>query len=366
MNILILTGKFGMGHKSSAIAIKEELLKKNCDANIKIVDIVEYILPLFHKVVYEGFNITANKMQFLYNAVSEISDKSNFRIKAKGISNKIKELIEENSADLVISTLPLSSRLVSDYKIQYNDDITLITCITDISWHNEWINPKTNYYCVGAKCIKNMLIKKGIAESNILVMGIPVKEGFVQGESKTNKTNNDGKIKILIMGGGLGIIPKCNKVFNKLKSIEEFEITVITGNNRKLYKKLSKEYPEFNIVGFTDKVDEYMRNSDVLISKPGGITVYEAIHSELPLLIINPFLKQEVDNAHFIEERGIGKVIWDRSCEEVDDIDEFIKNQKELMIIRKRMKEIKKEVNKMNFTNLVSDIYLERSGKRCG
>lgn len=366
MNILILTGKFGMGHKSSAIAIKEELIKKNYDANVKIVDIVEYLLPVFHKVVYETFNITANRMQFLYNAVSEISDKSYFRMKNRVTNYKIKQLIEENSADLIISTLPLSSRLVSDYKIGYNDNITLITCITDISWHNEWINPETNYYCVGDKCIKKMLIAKGIDKDSIVVTGIPVKEKFMQGSMSLNKDNKRGKTKVLVMGGGLGIIPMYSTIFNKLKNMQNVEVTIITGNNIKLYKKLYKEFPQFNILGFTDKVDEYMKNADILISKPGGITLYEAIYSELPLLIINPFLKQEVDNAHFIEKSGIGKVIWNKTSHEMKDIEEFIENHAAHGLIRKRMRFMKKEITKMNLTNLVYNIYSERSVKICG
>ena len=42
MNILILTGKFGMGHYSAAKTLGLEIQKLFSSANVTIVDLVEY------------------------------------------------------------------------------------------------------------------------------------------------------------------------------------------------------------------------------------------------------------------------------------------------------------------------------------
>lgn len=52
-----------------------------------------------------------------------------------------------------------------------------------------------------------------------------------------------------------------------------------------------------------------MQEADLMISKPGGITVFEAINSEIPLLVFEPFLQQEVNNANFISLHCLGHVI---------------------------------------------------------
>lgn len=364
MKILILTGSFGMGHNSVAKAINEELSKK--DYETEVVDIVEYIMPVFNKIIYNTFNITANKMQGIYNAISSISDKTFFQMKNKIATEKVRELIKSSGVDLVISTLPLSSRLVSDYKEEFNDNIPLITCITDISWHKEWLSKKTDYYCVGDKALKKKLIYQGIPEKVIFVTGIPVKSEFLSIE-KIAASNVDKEMKkVLIMGGGLGIIPVNNQILSYLNKRNDVEVTIITGKNINLYKDLKDKYSKFNIVGYTEKVREYMVKADILISKAGGITMYEAINSELPLLIVNPFLKQEIDNAHFIDKKGIGKVIWQKNVNISEEVEKFINDKDNLNEIRGIMRNIKKEIAKESIGILVDNICEEMSVKVCG
>ena len=62
------------------------------------------------------------------------------------------------------------------------------------------------------------------------------------------------------------------------------------------------------MVGYTDRVHEYMASADLMLSKPGGITLFEAISSELPLLAWEPFLQQEINNARFLTRAGIGVI----------------------------------------------------------
>jgi UDP-N-acetylglucosamine:LPS N-acetylglucosamine transferase len=69
MNILILTGSFGMGHNSSAVAIKQELIKQYNDSKCFIVDINEYMFPALHSIIYKGFNVVAHKYHHIYNSV---------------------------------------------------------------------------------------------------------------------------------------------------------------------------------------------------------------------------------------------------------------------------------------------------------
>ena len=56
MNILILTGKFGMGHIKCSEAITEHILDSEPDADITTVDVMDYLFPHFSKVIYKGFH----------------------------------------------------------------------------------------------------------------------------------------------------------------------------------------------------------------------------------------------------------------------------------------------------------------------
>ena len=72
MNILILTGRFGMGHYSAANAIKEEIESCYYDMKIDIVDIVEYLVPETSQYVYGSFEVLVSKFGNIYNFFNKV------------------------------------------------------------------------------------------------------------------------------------------------------------------------------------------------------------------------------------------------------------------------------------------------------
>ena len=114
------------------------------------------------------------------------------------------------------------------------------------------------------------------------------------------------------MGGGLGLIPHAKSLFDALQAEPEVHVTVITGKNETMRRELSEEYPDFTVLGFTDQVADHMRRADLLLTKAGGMTAFEAIHTGTPLCLLDPFLMQEEANAEYIEREGFGIVLRDK------------------------------------------------------
>ncbi|SCJ02353.1 Processive diacylglycerol glucosyltransferase [uncultured Clostridium sp.] len=353
MNILILTGRFGMGHYSAANAIKEEIESCYSDMKIDIVDIVEYLVPETSKYVYGSFEVLVSKFANLYNLFNKaMRQKCVVPLKGKFIS-KLDKLIDKYSPEIIISTLPISSQYISAYKMLKKINIPLITYITDISWHDEWIAQNTNYYFVGSIKVKEELIKKGIGKEKIKVSGIPVKSKF-----KINKEvhNNSLKKNLLIMGGGLGLIELDNELFKRLNNEENIKTTVIAGNNKKMYHFIKENYKNLDVVGYVNNVDQYMKKADLVVSKAGGITLYEAIYSEVPIYVVKPFLIQEVNNAKYIEDECIGRVVWNKEEDIVENIISVLSDNKEIINMRRNMKNIKESFD-INSINLIVGNY---------
>lgn len=350
MNILILTGRFGMGHYSAATAIKQEIESSRDDACVEIVDIVSFLMPSLSKVIYSSFNTLVSKWSDLYNALNKTAERYSAVPFKYTITKKLDKLILKYSPDLVISTLPMSSQYISAYKDIRKSSLPLYTFITDICIHEEWLTKNTDIYFVGTEEVKNNLILKGISADRIRVSGIPVKKDFkLKHQPITRKKTKE----ILIMGGGLGLIPDADEIFNKLDKIPSVKVTVITGGNQKLYEELKSKYSSLNIIGYTNKVYEYMQNADLVISKAGGITLFEAIYSEVPLYVINPFLMQEISNAKYIENECLGKVVWNKKENIAEDILALLNNDKELNKIHMNMKKAKE---KIKMVTILSDI----------
>ncbi len=340
MNVLILTGRFGMGHYSAASTISQQIQQQYPTANIVLKDIFELITPRHYHSFYQAYTAMVNHASIFYNTYYKLTEKNKRNIKPPMmllLFQILYRLLKQVQPDIIFSTLPLCSQLVSQYQNYHYLSAPLVTCITDISTHSEWINEHTSYYLVGSRAVKEELINRGVAPSIIHVSGIPVKSEFKQ----KHPVYGMEKKQLLIMGGGLGLIPTSPKFYQQLNQLHTVKTTIILGNNQKLYRKLSGIYDNIEVIGYTDKVYEYMQKADMILSKPGGITMFESIYSELPLLVICPFLEQEIKNAKFIEHHGIGKVIWEKNTQIVNVIEQSICDENLLTTIRAQMRAFK-------------------------
>lgn len=353
MNILILTGKFGMGHYSAAEAIKQEIEEnyKDINVNIKIIDIIDYLFPAISSYVYKSFDTLVSKWANLYNFINTNNEERNIKTFNYLFIKKLDKLFDKYNPEVVISTLPISSQYISKYKSIKKSNVPLLTFITDISSHSEWIHKNTNYYFVGDEKIKGSLVNKGISEEKIIITGIPVRKQFREIDMDLNKNNK--KKEVLIMGGGLGLISVNDELFEVLNNVKDIKTTIITGNNKSMYEYLRDKYKNIKVIGYTEEVSKYMKNSDLIISKSGGITLFEAIYSEVPMYVINPFLVQEIKNSKFIEKEKIGKVIRDKDFDIVSDILNLINDDDEITKMKNNMKNIKSRINQNEIINVL-------------
>ena len=113
------------------------------------------------------------------------------------------------------------------------------------------------------------------------------------------------------------------------------------GNNRSAYERLHGRYANIEVIGFTDEVYRYMEKADLIVTKPGGITLFESIFAELPLATIAPTLMQEIHNAEFIEANAIGRVISSEPKETVQELLAMLDDDIALAEIRANMRRLK-------------------------
>lgn len=341
-----------MGHYSVALTLKEQIEEMNPTANVSVVDFIQYMIPKVNDIAYGAYNVMVDKFPNIYNLLNNISSKNSKVPLSKKIFEKLSVLL--NDCDVVISTLPICSQYVSAYKKTKKSSIYLYTYVTDILIHGEWISENVNMYFVGDRMTKDILISKGVSPQIIKVTGIPVKKEF-----KYEKKNPKMK-KVLVMGGGLGIIPQIEEFLNYMNTHKEIAITVITGKNVKLMKKIQTKFPDINVVGYTNNVSKYMNEADLVITKAGGITTFEAIHSMVPLCIIKPFLCQEVGNANFIDMKNIGQVFWNNK-KWASNVIEILNDDEKLKNMKINMKKVNDNFEKYS----IFDAILEKKTNKC-
>ena len=123
-------------------------------------------------------------------------------------------------------------------------------------------------------------------------------------------------------------------------------------------KDTKKRFPQVDVIGYTTNVDYYMRKADLIVTKSGGITTFEAINIGTPLYILKPFLVQEIGNAKYIEKNNIGRIMWSKKINIADDIISLLENKLVLKSMRSNMKNLQK---KWDTTYSLS--YFDKSGE---
>ena len=188
--------------------------------------------------------------------------------------------------------------------------MSLISIITDFNIHSSYINDYTDYYVIHHENLISIMKDFGIPKNKILPFGIPVRKEF---SMELNKDELIGKLKlnnintVIVMGGGLGL-GSINKIVKEIdRKFNNIQVIAVAGRNKKLETKLKKLNTKNNLIvyGFINNIHELIEISDVVITKPGGVTIAEVLCREKPIIIFSPIPGQESDNAEFLLNNGV-------------------------------------------------------------
>ena len=339
MKILVFYASYGGGHLNAAKSIENCIIEnfKDKNINIELIDCMKYVNKTIEKVTTTAYKEMAKKMPWAWGRIysdsqkgplAHISSRSN-----KIMAIKLLKLLREKQPDLIISTHPFGSQMCSYLKRKGKISAKIATIMTDFAPHDQWLVGKdfTDYYFVAHDKMKNYLISKEIPENKIYVTGIPISNRFLikydRKEILKQYNLSEDKQTILFFGGGEFGLGKTRtaQIFDSfVKSNKNIQIIAIAGRNKKMKSAFEEIVDTHNkrdsvrILEFTNQVPELMSISDLVVTKPGGLTTSESLASNLPMVIINPIPGQEEENAEFLESKGIG--IWLKKSDDASKI----------------------------------------------
>lgn len=335
--IIIFYASYGGGHLSAARSIKEYIENHYPNIETILVDCMEYVNKVVNKVTTKAYEEMAKKVPNTWGKVywdsqkgplAQISTASN-----KLLSFKLNKLLEEFKPDLIISTHPFSSQMCGYLKKLGKLNAKVATIMTDYAPHDQWLvfNEYINYYFVSHEEMKKQLHDKGIPNEKIFATGIPLSNKFLLKYDKQKILESFGlspdKKTVLFFGGGEFGLGK-NQTLRIFKSFVEstnnIQIVAISGKNLKMKENFENivtslgKQNNVKILEYTNKVPELMSISDLVVTKPGGLTTTESLVSGLPIVVINPIPGQEEENANYLEKHKVA--IWIKKDDNVEQI----------------------------------------------
>lgn len=310
--LLILSASIGAGHTKAGEALRE-VYAANHDGEAYHVDFLRYATPILGPLVEQFYYTLTKHTPAVYKLLYQLVDHPNSPIKKSEVYfglSKYKKLLKEYRPDAIIATHFFPSAVIS-YMYPYFP-IPNCLVITDYIAHHILVNANTDLFFAAHQGMAGQLKLLGVEESRIKVSGIPIRPCFgleLDQRAIRAKLELDPDLPvILIMSGGNAIGPLVEVLEVLGRLAEKFQVIAIAGHNQKSYLELRQVLTAVGlngrIMGFVDNVHEYMAASDLLISKPGGLTVAEAIAEGLPMLIIRPTPGQEDGNTLFLTNSG--------------------------------------------------------------
>ena len=345
--VLFLYASLDSGHQKAAQAIEEAFLSRpHLDVETMDIEALKFSYPNLGKLIHRVYMIMVTNMSRFYDFLWDNATIEKRIRKLKSIMNekrlkKFEELFFNFKAQVAVCTQALPCGFLATLKRKKGFSFKLIAVITDYDVHAYWIYDEVDVYCVATVKCKEKLIQKGVPKEKVKITGIPISPHFTKREEKKKlreRWNISQKTPCaLIMGGSYGVGPMLKIIKHITKLDTDFSIAVITGKNAKLYKKLEEKKRkikrEIKLFTYIQNVNQLMQLSDILITKPGGLTISEALCMGLPMIVTRGVRGQESENFRYLLEKGAA-LSAEKPQDVAERLDELLREEKQLKIMR--------------------------------
>lgn len=352
--VLILTTNYGDGHIKTANSLSRRINDVAPEIDVKIVNLYKEAHPLINKAIryayFKCYSYAPKVYDFLYYLTRHPSRNLNYNnIQGMFGRRKLKEYLKSYNPDLIINTYSILA--VPMLRKKGYTKVPCYTIVTDYGAHSQWIDPGVHKYYVGHESIKDEMVDWGVNEDKIEVSGIPVyidcSQDVDHGEVlKKYGIKNDNMPLVTLLGGANSIMRNMSEVCEKLYKMKpEVKLLVVCGRNKALKEKLDKDMSNYTdrikIVGFLESLHEVIKVSDVVITKPGGITVTEILNLGTPFIMYGSPAGQEKDNKIFLLKNNCSHHA-SNSDELIDILSGLLKKPKEMAALKENLKHIRK------------------------
>ena len=341
--ILIISSDTGGGHRSAAQALVEGVQRfwKGQSITVRVIRAVEESHHITQRLVGLYNWILRNKqgwMKYLYWVINKIRPETRefFQRRCIGFC---RDIFEKWCPHVVVSVHPLTQHIFGRIlrELKLTSQIPLVTVVTDpcYGFWKGWACDDVSLYLVANDDARRQLIDYGVAAEKIKISGLPlhpkfceVDESVAQNARRAYGLDPD-KFTVFVNAGwiGGGNIPA---IFRELVRGElDVQAIFLAGKNEGLRleaEEIAKgaRFP-VKVIGYSDEVEKLMHSANVMVSKLGGLTTFEALACRLPIIAdtTTPPMPQEAGTVKLIAKRGAG-ILLERASDIVPTIQSLV------------------------------------------
>jgi processive 1,2-diacylglycerol beta-glucosyltransferase len=183
----------------------------------------------------------------------------------------------------------------------------LIEVVTDYAAHAVWAEPGGDAYCAPPGRASEDLVSHGILPSLVASTGIPVRLAFAQARPIRADPEHQ-PLRVLVTSGGFGVGP-VTRVLTSFVGVPGVALDVVCGNNPMLVEQAraicDRLGLDANVLGYESDMPARVAGADVVVSKPGGLTISECMVAGRPLVLVGAVPGQETLNQTWAVAEGL-------------------------------------------------------------
>ncbi|TFW09345.1 glycosyltransferase [Oxalobacteraceae bacterium OM1] len=318
--ILVLSVSAGAGHVRAAQAIEAHAARRT-DVDILHLDALDYMASGFRRVYSDYYLQLVARYPALWGQLYKATD----RAEPDAWPQRLRRGIERTSArallraldvtdpDLILCTHFLPAELLGYLAARRPLRSPVWVQVTDFDLHRMWVQPNVAGYFVASEEVAHRMRARGVPAERIHLTGIPVMPAFRQLPERRacalELSLDPQRPTVLLMGGGAGLGGLPAVAAQLLGCDARVQLAVLAGRNPAVLaamKALAAAHPgRVAALPFTDRVERVMACADLVVTKPGGLTVSECLAFGLPMVLHSPIPGQEERNADYLLEQGV-------------------------------------------------------------
>src|ERR1700677_109430 len=315
--VLIISASAGTGHVRAADALAKAFAEDPRVEAVENIDALRYTNKLFRdfysKLYIQLVRSAPQVLGWLYKSSDEPWKGDEVRLRMDRLNTlPLVKFIRKFKPDITVCTHFMPTGIISHLIAKKQLDAHLSVVVTDFDMHAMWLSRIFHRYFVAIDETRAHLEALGLPAERITVSGIPIDPVFAEPiDRRAVRLEfglDPGKTTLLLSAGALGVSPTEIAVSRLMQLRNETQTIVICGKNEEMQQRVGAIVgagnPHFKIMGYTNRMHDLMKISDLFVGKPGGLTTSESLACGLPMVIISPIPGQEERNSDHLLEDG--------------------------------------------------------------
>jgi len=332
--ILILTGDAGLGHRSAAEALEKAFNKRYSDqCEVTVHNPLNHPdIPDVIRQSQSDYDEIVKAIPELYRLSYEVSDSElPVSLMEEGFTlmllDVMRQIMDERQPEIILTTYPIYAAPLSALQDSGELEAPTISTVTDlVTVHHVWFNKGLTRLTVPTEVVRQKALEAGLQPEQVVLTGIPVDPDIHNLKQRETPTVRKAlgwaaETTTLLVAGSPRVVSLMDIMAAIDSSNLQIQFVLVAGGNEGLFNQFQNtnwKHPA-KVYDFVDTMPKFMRASDLIMSKAGGLIVTESLASGLPLMLVHMLPGQERGNVDYVQDHDAGAY-----CETPEDVLETI------------------------------------------